>query len=157
MKLTAKLSTLLSITLAHVAIAVPASMGTYDRTFREFWLWGLVYSSKDGIEFGGIENILALAAPVFLVTVILGIGPLVHSLVSKTADKWLNQYAAGFIIFCTAIAYLSGVYVGAGLFLYGNIPIGLLITFVAGLFGFWAAHLTRQEKASERQTAEKGM
>jgi hypothetical protein len=158
MKLTkAQLFTLLAITLAVVSMLVPASMGYYGERIRAYWMWGLYFDTEYGVEFGYAETYLAYLTPAFIVTVALSIGHLVHSLVSKTADKWLNRYAGGVLVFFTAFAYLIGMYIGGGTWIYASVPIGWPIATVAGLFGFWAANLTRQERNPERQTTKEGM
>jgi hypothetical protein len=152
-----QLYTLLAITFSVVSMLVPASMGEYGERLRASWLWGLYWDSKNGVEFGYAESYLAYLTPSFIVTVALGIGHLVHSLASKTADKWLNQCAGGVLVFFTAFAYFIGIYIGAGMWIYTSVPIGLPMATLAGLFGLWAANLTRQEKNLERQTPKEGM
>lgn len=154
----AQLLSLLAFTLAIVAMVVPASAGIYGERFQAAWMWGLYFDAKDGeFGFGGGESYFAALTPVFIVTVALGVGHLIHSLVSKTADKWLNRMAGGVLFFFTAFAYLIGMYIGSGFWIVTNVPIGLSIEAVAGLFGLWSANLTRQEKIPERQTPKEGM
>lgn len=153
----AQFSTLLAITLAGVAMLVPASMGIYGERLRMFWIWGLYFDTTHGFDFGYAETFLVYVSPAFIATVALGIGHLVHSLVSRTADRGLNQFAGSVLVFLTAFAYFIGMYIGAGTWIYASVPVGLAMATVAGLLGFWAANLTRQERNPERQTTKEGM
>jgi hypothetical protein len=158
MKITqAQILTLIAFTLAGVSMAVPAAIGWYGERFRSSWLWGLYFDTTIGFEFGYAESFFVYVTPVSIVTMALGIGHLVHSLVSKSADKWLNRVAGSILVFFTAFSYLIGMYIGGGLFIFTSVPVGLALATVAGLLGFWSSHLMRQEGIPERQPTKEGI
>ncbi len=146
MKITAKLITLIAFILVLASCAIPGALGQRGSTFYAFWIFGLVFSGKDGrfSWIGGEGNLWAIWSPILMVTLALVCIHLGASLLSKNADKRLNRTVAGDIGLATGIIFFVGMYLGLGLYSYA-VPLGLIVLVIGGGISIWAGRLTRAE------------